>query len=462
MTRHFGFTILSAMLCASAALGACGDELKDVLDEDTIHDVEDTAKDAVDDVAGEVAKACGLGCPGDEVGGVKIRGLDEGNASISGVARVDTFFESVLNYRNAVSNVNAGIEAELAAIRADFGMAADADVAAELESRIASNVQGAVRVQYQPARCQVDAKSTIEAAARCDASVEPGSAMVECKGNCELDAEASAQCDADATLACELSGWAVQCEGMCQGTCRTQLMAAAACDGTCMGTCTGSCSAYADAEATQCAGQCDGQCTGSCETQLMAGASCQGMCSGTCTVQNPEAGCQARARAQCQAKADAAVMCRGRCRGDFEPPKVKAECAASAKCEASLHVDCTPPQLALAYTLKDGVDADAQARFSAALDNLYKVRLPALLQAAAKADYIARAGEGLVVAARDAVKGSIDAALDGDLSVRASFGLTCAVKELPNVDKTLNEPNKRLRDNIMTCQRVRRVFGMDT
>jgi hypothetical protein len=88
------------------------------------------------------------------------------------------------------------------------------------------------------------------------------------------------------------------------------------------------------------------------------------------------------------------------------------------------------------------------------------VRLPALLQAAAKADFVARAGENLVVSADSAVKTSVNAAIKGDLSVRAGFGLACAVKELPKVQKTLDEPNQRLNDNIMTCQHLQGVLGM--
>jgi hypothetical protein len=180
-------------------------------------------------------------------------------------------------------------------------------------------------------------------------------------------------------------------------------------------------------------------------------------------VQNPSGGCQASAHVECQAKANASVMCQGRCQGDFEPPKVKAECQASAKCEASLNVQCTPPQLAVVYKLKTDADIDAaaQARFTAAIENLHKLRLPALLQAAAKADFVARAGENLVTSADGAVKGSVDAAIKGDLSVRAGFGLACAVKELPKVKTALDEPNQRLNDNIMTCQHLRGVLGMN-
>src|SRR5262245_36891276 len=117
MKRCIPCAVLLGLLCAGSGMSACGkDDLDNVLDDKTLDKTKEKVKDTVTEVAGEVAKACGLGCPGDEVGGVKVRGLVEGNAAISGVAQVDTFFESVLNYRSAVGNVNAGIEAQLAAI----------------------------------------------------------------------------------------------------------------------------------------------------------------------------------------------------------------------------------------------------------------------------------------------------------------------------------------------------------
>jgi hypothetical protein len=442
---------------------ACGDVKKTIDDaKNTNKDTVDKVKDAAGQAAEQVAKACGLGCPGDDVGGVKVRGLAQGNASISGVAQVDAFFASVLDYKNSAEDVSAGIEAQLDAIRGDFGFDADADVADSLQAQISEYVEGSLRVEEQPGHCQVSAKAAAEAAARCDAEVDPGKAMVACKGRCQVDASASASCDANADLYCTATGPTLNCQGMCQGTCQVDLSAAASCAGTCHGTCSGTCSAYADAAGTQCAGTCSGMCQGSCETELMAGASCAGMCNGSCSVQGPQGGCQGGARVECQAKANASVMCQGSCDGDFDPPTAKAECQASAKCSASLDVQCTPPRLAVVYTLKSGatVDAAAIARFNAAVETLHRVRLPALLQAAAKADVVARAGEGLVTAADGAVKGAVNAAIKGDLSVRAAFGLGCAVKELPKVQDTLSDSNDRLNGNLARCDKVRNALNM--
>jgi len=60
----------------------------------------------LDDLAGQ----CGLTCPK--------TGIVDGNASISGVASVDSFFQAVLDFQAKANNVSAGIDAQLAAIKA--------------------------------------------------------------------------------------------------------------------------------------------------------------------------------------------------------------------------------------------------------------------------------------------------------------------------------------------------------
>ncbi|HET6337765.1 MAG TPA: hypothetical protein VFG30_31310, partial [Polyangiales bacterium] len=91
----------------------------------------------------EFRKACGLACPGDEDSeGELIKGVLEGNASISGVAKVDAFFATTNNFRGAADSVAGGIEAQLKLIKADFGIAADADLKAQLDAKIKANLEG--------------------------------------------------------------------------------------------------------------------------------------------------------------------------------------------------------------------------------------------------------------------------------------------------------------------------------
>jgi len=417
-------------------------------------------KDGLAPLVAGLAGQCGLACPGNKLDGVTVKGVVDGNAAISGVPSVDAFFGAVINFQNAATNVSAGMESQLDLIRGDFGIAATDDLQAKLKAQFAANLEGGVVFQYQPARCAVDAGATVQAQARCEGSVTPPKAMLECKGSCEVQASADVKCAADVDLECSFTGPTVDCKGSCEGTCEAKLDVAAKCSGTCRGMCVGSCSAYLDSAGAQCAGTCDGMCMGTCEAKVEASAKCMGTCKGECTVTNPSGGCMGAAHAQCNATAKASVMCEGKCEGDFTPPMAKVECQASAKAEAHVNVQCTPPKLALNYKLKAGVDLMAQAKFEGALKSLVNVRLPALLQASARADSIATAGDDLVSAAGVAVTGSVDTLAKGDISLKASFGLTCALGELPKVDDAISTSSERLTMNLMDVKDVKSACGL--
>lgn len=198
----------------------------------------------------KVAEECGLdiNCQGG--------GILDGNASVSGVASVDTFFGSVINFGVKAEGVSGAINAELDAIRADFGIAADADLAAGIQAQVQANVQGSLKVEAEPARCSADVSATLEAQARCDAEFTPGSAMVECHGSCEVDASAEVSCDASATLECTIIPPGGSCEGSCSGTCeagrslsdrgRAQARAAALSRQRCLGPALPACRGYRD------------------------------------------------------------------------------------------------------------------------------------------------------------------------------------------------------------------------
>ena len=410
----------------------------------------------------DVLKECGFVCPGQkDAEGNVVKGVLEGNAAISGVASVDAFFAAVNNFRGAADGVSVGINAELDKIRADFGIAAGANLKTELEAKFKANLEGALTVDYQPARCAIDAKATIEAQARCEAKVDPGEVMVECKGACEVEANAEVKCDAGAELQCSFTGPTVDCKGECTGSCEAKIEGSAACSGTCRGTCDGKCSAYSDAAATQCAGSCEGKCTGTCEAHLEAAASCKGTCRGECKVSGPMADCKGSAHAECKAMGDASIMCKGKCEGDVKPPSASAECEASAKAEAKVNVQCTPPSVAVNYRLKAVAAADvmAQARFEAALKTFAKVRLPALLAATARAKVIAEAGEDLGVAAEGAVKGSFKA-IEASGKLKLKFMLACALNELPKAADAVSESADRLTDSLNDSIAVTSAIGM--
>ncbi len=423
------------------------------------------------DEAEKLAGECGLACPGSEgPDGVEIKGLLEGNAAISGVAKVDAFFAAVNNFRGTADNVSAGINAELDKIAADFGIVADSDadggvadvdIAAALRAKFEANLEGRIQIDYQPARCAVDASATIEAKARCEGEINPPEVSVECKGSCELEAEAELECSAEADLECTFTGPTVMCQGECSGTCEAMLSGSAMCDGTCRGDCSGTCSAYVkDGNgATKCAGSCSGMCTGSCELKAKAGVKCMGTCRGECTVKEAEASCEGSARASCRARGDASIMCEGKCDGEFKPPSADVECEASARAEAKLNVECTPPSVQARYVLKAGVSAMAQAEFEGALKTMIKVRLPALLAALARAESVRDAGVDLGAAGRTAVKGAITAA-QGDAGIRAKAGLLCAAGEIDKVPGAIKASADRLAASIEASGKITTMLGM--
>jgi hypothetical protein len=406
---------------------------------------------------GVLAQACGLGCPGDTVEGVKLSGVLEGNASISGVQKVDSFFAAVVNFKSSADGVSAGIQAELDAIRADFGLKADADLAAGLKAQFEANLTAKLDIDYEPARCAVDAQATLEASAKCDATVSGGKAQVECKGSCEAEVTADVKCDASADLRCTLTAPDIECTGECRGSCSAKLDVAAKCEGTCNGECMGTCSAFSDSAGTKCAGACDGMCKGSCDVQLAAEAKCMGTCRGECTYTKPSGGCEGGIRAECRAKANASFMCTGKCTGEFEPPMVSAECKASAKAQASVNVECTPPRLAVNYALK----ASADAKFKAALSTLVDVRLPKLLQAVGKAKLVAKAGEDLGVAATGAVKGAADALkAQGGLDLKLIVGVDCAIRELPKAKTAVQSSADNLTMKLTASKNITDMLGL--
>src|SRR6188768_3638794 len=76
------------------------------------------ACDDKDSPLGDLAAQCGLVC--------SEKGVAEGNASISGVANIDAFFSSVVNFNAKANLVSGNINAELAKIKASLGLKADA------------------------------------------------------------------------------------------------------------------------------------------------------------------------------------------------------------------------------------------------------------------------------------------------------------------------------------------------
>jgi hypothetical protein len=401
---------------------------------------------SADEAAANVAKECGLdlNCEGP--------GIAEGNFAISGVAGVDGFFSSVVRVDTTAKVAASAIRAELDAIALSVGLeagASGADIAAAVQTKIEANASGGLTVDFQPAKCEVSAKATIEATAKCDATVEPGSVKAECSGSCEAEVSASGevQCDASAEVVCTGTAPNFECEGSCEGSC--ELDANLNCTGVCNGTCNGTCSAQ-NADGS-CAGSCDGQCEGTCE--IAGNAKCEGKCKGSCSYTPPDAKCEGGAKASCKAdvEANAKVECSGKCEGEVTPPKASAECEASAKADAELSAECTPPSLNVAFEFTG--EASAQAEFDVWV-NGFKARLAALAAATAKAQIVADAALDLSGAAQGAVSGAVDVALEGDLSLKQSVGLKCALVELDAVAAVITEATEGLSAELSASAQV--------
>lgn len=399
---------------------------------------------------GDIAEQCGLDIEC-EAGGVL-----EGNASVSGIASIDSFFGAVIDVNAKVGEVEGTIRTELDAIAVSVGLqpgAAGAEIRTAIEGRISGAVSGGLRIQAEPARCEASVEVVASAAAECDASVDPGEVSFACEGSCEVEAGVAVDCGAEADLRCTAQAPSVECSGMCQGTCSA--MGGVTCEGTCKGGCDGLC-AVENGDGT-CNGQCDGTCTGSCE--LDVAASCEGNCEGSCDYVAPEGGCEATAQARCEAQAGGSVECSAGCEGSAEPPSVSAECEASVEAKASASVQCTPPSLAITWEWSPQLQGNlaAQAEFRGWI-NGFRGHYAAILAARAQADLLIEAGQGLADAAGVAV---MDAAteLQGDANLKASIGAACAVQELPVAGQVIGDAVGRLQASVSAAVDVSAAVG---
>jgi hypothetical protein len=410
----------------------------------------------------DVKEACGLTCPE--------AGIAEGNSSITGVASIDSFFSSVVTYSTKANMVADGINVHLAAIADSVGIdgGAEADFSGEFQTALKAKyaLEGDISVEFQPPRCEVSAKATVEATAKCDVSVDPGSVKASCEGKCEvepgeIDLEAACEGEAEAELTCTGTAPNLECDAVCTGTC--ELHTAASCEGTCKGECSMGCSVE-NADGS-CAGKCEGNCTGTCE--LEAGGTCEGSCTGTCKYTPGEAECEAGARAEIECKAEASaeppkVNCSGSCSGEVTPPSASAECEASAKAEAEVNAQCYPPSVGVSYQLT--ASGDAQADLEARLEfeawlSVFKKRIAEIAAASAQADKVLIAGQGIIEASGTVI---MDAAGEIDLAgdpIGAFRVAECLSAELGDVENALSDSTASLTASVQASASLMTTLG---
>lgn len=422
-----------------------------------------------EDVIEQVADQCNLECPE--------AGILQGNASISGVPSIDAFFSSVITFETEAKGVAADASEILGRIEASVADQAGGDLRAKIRAKIEANVEGSLDVRIEPPRCEASVQVAIDAAARCDVDVDPGSIEVMCMGTCVAEANVSGGCDAQAEVRCSGTAPSLRCSGQCNAEC--SFGAQATCEGRCMGGCMGECrvninggmcegtcrgKCVVDGEVgsegnsfdgecagmcegtceppnadVMCAGSCSGECTGSCEVDVMG--ECSGTCEGRCDYTPASLECEANAEVKCEIEADANIACDGKCEGEVVAPMVKAECEASASVEAEARVECLPPRLEVDFQFAASIagDVQAEAEFRAWL-NGFRADLAALRALDAKAKLVLRAGGKVVNAAGGAVKGAFEASAD----LEGVLGVACAITELENIEEVVNSASEEM------------------
>lgn len=415
-------------------------------------------KDSVPGLPGGIdalVEQCGLSCDAQAVA--------EGRGSISGIANIDAYFTQVANFKANANLTAEAISAPIARLKAQFGLDASAD-AATFSAAVAAKYQleGGIKIAYQPPKCEVSASATVQAQASCEGKVDPGSAKVTCEGRCEADVKVTggqASCDASAEMRCSTPSVGVACTGSCNGTCK--LAAGAECTGSCSGGCKGTCKGTCDGSSTgdagtTCAGQCEGSCTGgecqgSCD--VSATGSCSGTCEGSCEVAASGGKCEGSAEVKCVVKppqGSAKVDCSAKCSGSVTPPQASVECDASAKASAQMSAECRPPSLNVAYTFKATADAALKTQFENNFKASLVAELGASIAAMQKAKLVLNAGADLVTSV-PALTSSFGAAVteaSGKMDVKGFVGIGCAVQLLPKVADALSGSAKTLSDSV--------------
>jgi hypothetical protein len=396
-----------------------------------------------------IAKLCGLdvSCSGP--------GLGAGNAAISGVQSIDTYFASVLRFETEADRVSAALGRELAAIRAGFGIEAGVDLAAAMRARIAADVEGELRVRAGTPSCEIATDAVLDASRRCEGAA--ASAEVGCLGRCELRPDGALGCAGEAKLACTFLAAATRCAQACKGSCTTDQPTPRECSGVCRGSCSGPCSLYSDAAATQCAGHCDGTCTGSCEVELPSAAACDGVCSGECTLASSNGRCDGASSASCEAAQADTVACSGRCVGGVVLARTSAECKAAVEAEAKMNAQCSPPSVTVDYKLRSDLDAETGAQLEFGMQML-RQRLPLLLMALARAQQTAGAGADLAANASSVVAAARLAGREPGLDVQ--FRLRCALSEAARIPDELAPASTRLDASVREAMAVTAEVGL--
>jgi hypothetical protein len=238
---------------------------------------------------------------------------------------------AAIELKDVAKQIDADLRTGCGALATDLGApgdfktgkdACDAAMKAVADTKVKLG-KATIAVDITPPKCGASLDVVADCAAKCDATVKPGSAKVDCEPG-------------------KLQG---TCSGGCSGSCDVQ--AGAKCEGTCSGKCDGKCNGKCDGATSNgtCAGNCDGACSANCQgsCQIKAKAQCSGTCSGGCDVE----------------------MKAPKCTGEVKPPQMSAECSAHCNAKAEAKVECTPAHIGV--SIKGG-DAALAAKLKTAIE----------------------------------------------------------------------------------------------
>lgn len=382
------------------------------------------------------------GCDGDSLCG-PCGEVANGDATISGDARLDGLFKAVGTLGASVGSIRGNFDADIRELAIAFGVETEGVAAADLvvavkaaiQTEINASVQGGLSVDYAAPKCSADINVSVEAQANCEAKMgcdggcDAGAVDVKCEGSCQ--AECKGGCEGEIKCSASLNAQG-KCEAECKGSCEVQ-GPNLTCEGTCKGECSGNCSAYVEntqGEA-ECNGTCSGTCSGKCE-YTPANASCSGTCKGECQV-TVEAEAECEGSVKCEGSCTGG--CSGGCEGKVTPPSCDVECDASAECnaqasaQASASLKCEPPRLEINFGLKANLNAQAKAEFIAKME-LFKVKMVSIVKGWAEVEALingnAEAGlEAPVVTIGNEVQAIISGGI-GEFDIAAGL-VTCVL-----------------------------------
>lgn len=330
--------------------------------------------------------------------------LADGELVLSGVPELDRFVDAVAQVERSGAHAEGLITEAMAELADALGLPSQSGagaIAAELTAQVAASTQDGVGATVGERGCGVVSQRAVSTLGSCDPDGADVS-FVECLGECEPK-NADAACATGAQAGCYGRVQSFPCGGTCIGACTLPLAMATSCDGTCSGECSGMCP---DDGSGGCDGPCVGLCTGECTTPSTAG--CSGTCSGLCD-EATEAACDAPTRRTCTAETEPAG-CTGVCYGEASVPDAIEICELAALSLGRMFPRCDASIVQLGFTFAEGLSPSEQDAF-AALSAALAAPLARLLDARARAEAVALAGNDLDLALSTLAQDALDAAL---------------------------------------------------